>query len=424
MPRMQCTINSRHPTLGKTTRLRSATARPLRTLALCLAFITRAPQAVGQIVPDPDAPTVASASRVRLTIGGVLQADGRLVVGDDAASGPLLRRARLILDATGEGGFRLRLVPDFGQGRVLIQDALIGWRGSETDLRIGRFRPTFGGERTRSSSTLLFPERGLINTLMPPRATGAQATFGNSKRALVIGAFRTALGADAQTVDTDGDLTLAPAPTQEALLRVQGALGTLDGGRGTLWHLSLLAGQARGLRTDGTGPARLLTPGQRALFAYATSGPDPVVADGRRGRAAAGLEHVARRDAWHVEVIAAEDGVRRVATGHAALVHGGASAAWSRVWRGVRAADYVVTPSHARGAIEAGGRLGAAWVDPDALRRFGAAGASGRGLSTGAALSWLPTTATRLTVGYDLTREDRGAQRTEHAIVLRVQQGF
>jgi hypothetical protein len=136
---------------------------------------------------------------------------------------------------------RIVFLGDLMHGRLLPGSAtfhaLIGWRGSGKDLRIGRFRPTFGGERTRSSSTLLFPERGLINTLMPPRVTGVQATLGDSKRALVLGAFRTALGADAQTVDTDGDLTLAPAPTQEALLRVQGALGTLDGGRGTLWHL-------------------------------------------------------------------------------------------------------------------------------------------------------------------------------------------
>jgi phosphate-selective porin OprO and OprP len=393
------------------------------TLFMLAAAIAAFPIAA-QDVPDPDAPSVASASGARLTIGGFLQADARLVAGDDGASGPLLRRARLVFDATGDNGFRLRLVPDFGQGRVLIQDALVGWRGVGKDVRVGRFRPTFGGERTRSSSTLLFPERGLINTLMPPRATGVQATLGDSRRAVVLGAFRTALGADAQTVDTDGDLTLAPSPTQEALVRLQGALGRLDGGRGTSWHVSVLAGAARGLRTDGTGPARLLTPGQRPLFAYVSTGPDPVVADGRRWRAVAGIEHVARQDAWHLELITAEDGVRRVATGRAALLHGGAAMAWSRVWRGVRAADYVVTPSDDRGAIEAGWRLGAAWVDPDAVRRFGAVGAAGRGLSGGVAVSWLPSAATRISVAYDLTREDRGAQRTEHAMVLRVQQGF
>jgi hypothetical protein len=63
-------------------------------------------------------------------------------------------------------------------------------------------------------------------------------------------------------------------------------------------------------------------------------------------------------------------------------------------------------------------------VDPDAVRRFGAAGASGRGLSGGVALSWLPTAATRMSVSYDLTREDRGTQRTEHAVIVRVQQSF
>lgn len=373
---------------------------------------------------DADDDRVSSASGARLTIGGFLQADGRFIAGDDRASGPILRRARLIFDAAGDHGFRLRLQPDFGQGRVLIQDAFIGWRDAGRDIRIGRFRPTFGGERTRGSATLLFPERGLINTLMPPRNTGVQATFGSTRAGLILGAFRTPLGDDARTVDTDGDLDIAPSPTEEGLLRVQGAIGALDAGRGLTWHLSALGGAAKGRRTDGTGPARLLTVGQRPIFAYAADTTDPVEADGRRWRAAAGMEYVSRRDAWHLELVAAEDGVRRVATGRTALRHGGAATAWSRVWRGTRAADYTITPADARGAFEAGVRFGAVWIDPDALARFAAPGSSGRAIGTGAALSWLPSASTRVSASYDVTVEDRGGRRVEHAVFVRVQQSF
>lgn len=390
----------------------------LRTLCL-LAVI---PSVLAAQEPDDD--RVSSASGARLTIGGFLQADGRWIVGDDRASGPILRRARLIFDAAGDNGFRLRLQPDFGQGRVLIQDAFIGWRDAGRDIRVGRFRPTFGGERTRGSATLLFPERGLINTLMPPRSTGAQAIFGSTRGAVIVGAFRTPQGSDAQTVDTDGDLDIAPSPTQEGLVRLQGAIGALDAGRGFTWHLSALAGTARGRRTDGTGPARLLTVGQRPIFAYDADTLDPVAADGRRWRGAAGLEYVSRRDAWHLELIAAEDGVRRNATGRAALRHGGAATAWSRVWRGTRAADYTIAPADARGAIEAGVRLGAVWVDPDAIARFAAPGSSGRAVGGGVALSWLPSAATRVSLAYDLTVEDQGSVRREHAFIFRVQQGF
>jgi hypothetical protein len=104
--------------------------------------------------------------------------------------------------------------------------------------------------------------------------------------------------------------------------------------------------------------------------------------------------------------------------------HGGAAFAWSRAWRGTRAADYTITPADGRGAIEAGVRFGAVWVDPDAIARFAAPGSSGRALGGGVALSWLPSAATRVSVSYDLTAEDRGVTRREHAFVLRVQQGF
>ncbi|MFN8878378.1 MAG: porin [Gemmatimonadota bacterium] len=395
--------------------------------ALCLAAapLAAAPLAAAPLAAqDTDDDRVSSASGARLTIGGFLQADGRVVVGDDRASGPLLRRARLIFDATGERGFRLRLQPDFGQGRVLIQDAFIGWRGDGRDLRVGRFRPTFGGERTRGSATLLFPERGLVNTLMPARSTGAQATFGSARGGVVVGAFRTPLGDDARTVDTDGDLAIAPPPTTEGLLRLQGTIGRTATPSGLAWHVAVLGGSAQGRRTDGTGPARLLTVGQRPIFAYATDGPDPAVASGRRWRAAAGVEHVSRRDAWHVEAIGAEDGVRNAAFGQASLLHGGFGAAWSRVWRGTRAGDYTIVPADARGAIEAGLRGGGVWVDRDALGRFAAPGSSGRAIGLGAALSWLPAVTTRLALSYDVTIEDRGANRIEHAIILRVQQGF
>lgn len=393
-------------------------AAALTAFALCAVPLMSLP------AQETDDDRVSSASGARVTIGGFLQADGRVVVGDDRASGPILRRARLIFDAAGEHGFRLRLQPDFGQGRVVIQDAFIGWRGAGRDLRVGRFRPTFGGERTRSSATLLFPERGLINTLMPPRNTGVQATLGSSRAGVILGVFRTPLGDDARTVDTDGDLDQAPPATEEGLVRLQGALGALDAGRGLTWHLSALGGVAKGRRTDGTGPARLLTVGQRPIFAYRSDTLDPVEADGRRWRAAAGLEYVSRRDAWHVELVGAEDGVRSASLGGAALRHGGAAFAWSRAWRGTRAADYTITPVDARGAWEAGLRIGAVWVDPDAIARFAAPGSSGRALGGGVAVSWLPSAATRMSLAYDLTVEDQGSVRREHAIILRVQQGF
>lgn len=87
---------------------------------------------------------------VSLTLGGYLQVDGRLLSGAAASSdGLLLRRARLIVDARMANGVHLRLQPDFGQGRVVVQDAFIGYDRANASMRIGRFRPAYGVARSR-----------------------------------------------------------------------------------------------------------------------------------------------------------------------------------------------------------------------------------------------------------------------------------
>lgn len=396
---------------------------PLVAALLLACAVPAAPVAAQRDVPDPDDAAVTTASGATLVIGGFLQADGRVIAGDDRATGILLRRARLLVDATGERGFRFRLVPDFGQGRTLVQDAFVGWRGNGRDVQVGRFRPAFGTVRMRSSSTLLFPERGLMNALMPSRTHGGQLALTSARQALILGAFRSPLGAEAVTIDTDGDLVVPPPPTEELLLRVQGRLGDSDAGRGTRWQLSLLAGRAKGLRGDGTGPARLFTPGQRTWFAYDDDPADPVVADGGRWRASAGIEHVARVHAWHLELVGAEDGVRR-SLGREAARHGGFGASYARVWRGTRAADYAITPANDRGAIEAGVRVGGVRADEVAWTRYAEPGSARSALSAGAALSWLPTRTTRLAASYDVTRLERARTRLEQAIIVRWQQTF
>ena len=95
------------------------------------AFMTLLMSATLAHAQGAGAPTVsgASPSGVRLGITGYVQVDGRWVseATTSVQDGLLVRRARLMFDASGEDGWHLRLQPDFGQGRVKVQDAFVGF---------------------------------------------------------------------------------------------------------------------------------------------------------------------------------------------------------------------------------------------------------------------------------------------------------
>ena len=102
-------------------------------------------------------------------------------------------------------GVRVCFQPDFGQQRVVVQDAFIGYDPSNASIRIGCFRPAYGVERSQSSATLLHGERSLANSLMPSRNFGAQPSLQRSARTLTLGGFHTAI------------MSVHPPPTPTAI---------------------------------------------------------------------------------------------------------------------------------------------------------------------------------------------------------------
>lgn len=82
---------------------------------------------------------LGSGDDVDLSLGGYVQVDGRWLSGARSRQpdGMLLRRARLVFDAAMANGWHLRLQPDFGQGRVLVQDAFAGREDSRMIVRDG-----------------------------------------------------------------------------------------------------------------------------------------------------------------------------------------------------------------------------------------------------------------------------------------------
>ena len=113
----------------------------------------------------------------KLKLGGYLQADGRSFVdgGSDDVNQFTIRRARLDLRGTLATRFGFRLMPDFSDSDLTLQDAYVEadfapW----LELRAGKFKTPFGLERLQGSTDLPFVERGLTSNLAPGRDVGVR----------------------------------------------------------------------------------------------------------------------------------------------------------------------------------------------------------------------------------------------------------
>jgi phosphate-selective porin OprO/OprP len=113
-----------------------------------------------------------------LRLGGILQVDERFFIDDYqhlAADTFLLRVARPIFEGTVFKYYDFRIMPDFGLGTTVLQDAYLDihfW--PEVRLLVGKYKTPFGIERIQNETDLLFVERALSNNLVPNRDVGLQ----------------------------------------------------------------------------------------------------------------------------------------------------------------------------------------------------------------------------------------------------------
>src|SRR5271167_2853819 len=108
--------------------------------------------------------------------GGILQGDGRFFAsGADKNGGStfFLNRVRPILTGSVAKYYNFNITPDFGQGKVTLQDAYLNityW--DYASLRAGKFKAPLDLERLQSDRDLEFSERSEIQNLVPNRDTG------------------------------------------------------------------------------------------------------------------------------------------------------------------------------------------------------------------------------------------------------------
>jgi phosphate-selective porin OprO/OprP len=145
----------------------------------------------------------------KLKVRGYLQADARffpLEQGDTGFDNFFLRRVRPIFEGTVYKHFDYRIMPDFGDGKTVLQDAYLDvkyWPYAQ--LRGGKFKVPVSLERLQSGSELLFIERSIANNLAPNRDVGFQL-WGN----VLDGALTYQLGGFNGTIDggnIDNDTT-------------------------------------------------------------------------------------------------------------------------------------------------------------------------------------------------------------------------
>lgn len=380
-------------------------------------------QASGQSDDERGALVLASGTETRLSMGGYVQIDGRWLSGAStrAPDGMLIRRARLVFDASRADGWHLRLQPDFGQGRVLVQDAFAGYQRTGLSIRAGRFRPAFGVERMQSSSTLLSPERGLVNSLMPSRSFGLQVQREWRGWRMDVGGFRTPVGSDVTTVDTDGDVNAVAGIGHDLLARV--SRSWIRDGRYAEVQSGVLAGREQGT-VESPGLSRVLSVGQQPILSFVDDGTitGTAVANGARTRFTAGILAGTERTVAALEGAWLEQAVLR--DGRTAQLRvAAASARAAHVVNGSRASNQEVSPRTRAGALEVGLRVGVLGAWGRDLEQILTRRSATHARMAGAAVSWLPNRTTRLTVGYDFTTRAAGLPR-EHALVGRWQQGF
>jgi phosphate-selective porin OprO/OprP len=115
-----------------------------------------------------------------MRVGGYVQVDGRFFTGDDerpTVNTWVLRRVRPIFEGSVANRFDFRVMPDFGLGTTVLQDAYVDWRfGATTRLRAGKTKVPFGLERLQSAQDLLFVERDFPTNIAPNRDIGLMLT--------------------------------------------------------------------------------------------------------------------------------------------------------------------------------------------------------------------------------------------------------
>src|SRR4030095_15476165 len=113
----------------------------------------------------------------QLRLRGTMHLDGRYLPDDDHGVIDTFQatRVRPTIEGTLGGIYDFKFMPDFGQGRTVIQDAyVVGRFAPGFQVTAGTFKPPVGLERLQSANDIRFVARAFPTSLAPNRDIGLQ----------------------------------------------------------------------------------------------------------------------------------------------------------------------------------------------------------------------------------------------------------
>jgi phosphate-selective porin OprO/OprP len=248
----------------------------------------------------------------RLQLRGYVQFDGRFFSSDAgllATDTFLLRRVRPIFAGTVGRHFDFQIMPDFGVGTTVLQDAWLDVHYSpKLRVRVGKFKSPVGLERLQSATALTFVERAYPTALVPNRDVGVML-HGDLAGGVVAYAAAVLDGApDGGSVDLDlndgkdvaGRLFLSPFKRGKSALKDLG------------FGIAGTTGQQ-------TGPLPAYRSGGQVSLLTIVSG---ITADGTRNRLSPQLSFYSGRFGLTAEYAWSESWVKKTSTGTRAKFSG------------------------------------------------------------------------------------------------------
>jgi len=348
----------------------------------------------------------------RLKVRGYLQGEGRFFLHDDeqqVTNTFVLRRARIVADGS-VGLFDFRVMPDFGNGTIVLLDAYVSttvrpW----LKVQAGRSKVPMGLDVVQRTVSTVFVERAYPTQLLPNRDNGLHISgdLGGGVLSYNVGVCNGAVDGGSRDTDTtddkDGAVRLYAMPFRDG----ESAFAGLSFGIGASY------GHEEGTATATTGSAAAALPtykssGQATIFQYAAN----VYAKGERWRLAPHAYYAVGQFSAMAEYTCSSQEIRL-----AAVADTVANQAWevSLGWvltgenatiKGLTPASPVAVDGGGWGALEVVARVHRLDIDETAFDRNFADATTQIDLATGyvLGLNWYLTTQVKIKLDYERTR--------------------
>ena len=378
----------------------------------------------------------------QVRLRALVQTDARAYFDTAATPLPdqfLIRRARPIIEGTVADVVDFKLMPDFGQGTVVLFDAYIDlrpWRFLA--LRVGKFKTPFGLERLQNDANMAFLERGLPSNLVPDRDIGASlhGDLGGASLLYEVGVFDGTLDNGSIDADTNDGKDVVARFFSHPLRRLHREIVN-DLGIG----FAVTYGKEHGTAAM-PGLPTYKTTGQNIFFSYLfdpTLTKPTVIAIGDRYRLTPQLYWYAGPVGLLAEYVYNATTVTNDLSGlqpRKTLAHQSWQVELQLVLTGEHATYNGVKPrrpfslrGRGVGAFEIAGRCGQLLVDPATFPTYADPTKSARSaLEWGVGLNWYLLDSVKLAADFERTTFTGGAgmgdRRPENALLARVQLWF